>query len=138
MAEPKTHPTDASVPEFLAAQPPARQADCERLVAIMTAATGQPPVLWGSAIVGFGAYAIGSGAKAAEWPVVAFSPRKTELVVYLPGGFAIDAAAGTLAALGAHRLGKGCLYLKRLADVDETVLAALVADAVGAAPPRTR
>lgn len=136
MAEPKTRPTDASVPELLAAQPPARRADGERLVALMTAATGQAAVRWGSAIVGFGAYTTGSGAKAAEWPVVGFALRKADVVVYLTGGLDAVAEADALAALGPHRLGKGCLYLKRLADVDEAVLAGLVARTVAAVAPQ--
>ncbi len=131
---PKTRPTSAPVGEFLARQPEARRADCEVVSAMMQAATGEPPVMWGDAIVGFGRYLDGTGRNPFEWPVVAFSPRKQDLVLYLMPGF--DGMDGLLARLGKHKTGRSCLYLKRLTDVDLEVLRALVEAAVAAMAPR--
>jgi len=91
--------------------------------------SGAEPRLWGSAIVGFGTqplrYASG---RELEWPLIAFSPRKQDLTLYLSGGPPLRAAL--LAKLGKHKTGKVCLYIKRLADVDLGVLRALIADAL--------
>ena len=134
MSGPKTRPTDVPAAALFADQAAGRRADCEALVRMMQAATGEPPVAWGDAIVGFGRYASQSGGKPAEWPVVGFSPRKRELALYLMQD--LDAQAPLLAALGPHRAGKSCLYLKRLADVDAAVLRRLVDAAVAAMAPR--
>ncbi len=121
MAQPKTRKTRASVSAFLASVPDAaRRADARRLLALMRAETGERPALWGSAIVGFGSYPSASG----DWPLVAFSPRRANLVVYVMPGFARYGAL--LRALGKHTTGKSCLYLRKLADVDEAVLRRLV------------
>ena len=123
MAEPKTRPTDASVEDFIdAATPAQRREDGFTLLEIMQEITGEPAVMWGPSIVGFGnrpmVYA--SGAEV-DWPVVAFSPRKASLVLY------IDHDDDLLAQLGKHKLGKGCLYITKLADVDVAVLRELIA-----------
>lgn len=122
MAEPKTRPTTASVEDFLVnLKNPEQQADSRTLVGLMSAATGAEPILWGANIVGFGTasmrYANGSRL---DWPALSFSPRKQTLVVYLMDGVA--AHPGLLARLGPHKTGKGCLYIKRLAEVDLSVL----------------
>ncbi|MEU8259280.1 DUF1801 domain-containing protein [Micromonospora sp. NPDC048999] len=125
--QPVTVPTDASVDDFLAAVPDQRRrADAERLCAMLREVTGGPPVMWGPSIVGFGSYryTYGSG-RTGDWPLVGFSPRKQQLVVYLVGGFE-ERHGSVLARLGPHRTGKGCLYLKRLDDVDESALRELV------------
>ncbi|RLP95318.1 DUF1801 domain-containing protein [Micromonospora sp. BL4] len=125
--EPVTVPTEVSVDEFLAAVPDERRrADAGRLRAIMSEVTGEPAVLWGSSIVGFGSYhyTYDSG-RTGDAPLVGFSPRKQHLVVYLLGGFE-DRYAGILERLGPHRTGKGCLYLKRLDTVDESALRELI------------
>lgn len=122
--EPKTKRNDANVADFIALQPPARQADCQRVIELMQAASGRPPAMWGTAIIGFGAYELRSGKRVDEWPIIGFSPRKQDLVLYLMAGYEAEAAA--LARLGKHRTGRSCLYLKRLADVDEAVLQGLI------------
>ncbi|RLP92056.1 DUF1801 domain-containing protein [Micromonospora sp. CV4] len=125
--EPVTVPTEVSVDEFLAAVPDERRrADAGRLRAIMSEVTGEPAVLWGPSIVGFGSYhyTYDSG-RTGDAPLVGFSPRKQHLVVYLLGGFE-DRYAGILERLGPHRTGKGCLYLKRLDTVDESALRELI------------
>ena len=133
--EPKTRPTSASVPDFLARQPEARRADCEAVCAMMQAATGEPPVMWGEAIVGFGRYAYtNTSRKTFEWPVVGFSPRKNDLTLYIMPGF--DAFAGLMAKLGRHKTGKSCLYLKKLADVDAGVLREIIDGSVRAMAPK--
>src|SRR5690606_273573 len=113
----------ASVEDFIdAATPAQRREDGFTLLEIMQEITGEPAVMWGPSIVGFGnrpmVYA--SGAEV-DWPVVAFSPRKASLVLY------IDHDDDLLAQLGKHKLGKGCLYITKLADVDVAVLRELIA-----------
>lgn len=135
MGEPKTRPTTASVADFLALQPDARRTDCEQIEAMMQAATGEPAVMWGDAIVGFGRYAQSyAKGQPLDWPVVGFSPRKAELVLYLMQGF--DDAQPLLDRLGKHKTSKACLYIKRLADVDAEVLRKLIDASVEAMEPR--
>lgn len=136
MSEPKTRPTSASVEEFLDAQPPARRADCDTIVAMMRKATGEAPVMWGPGIVGFGRYlATRSDGKTYEWPVIGFSPRKGALVLYVLHEFAGREAL--LGKLGKHTTGQSCLYVKRLTDVDTDVLESLVHASVKAMAPRS-
>jgi hypothetical protein len=132
MAEPKTKATKASVAAFLAAIPDEqRRKDCKAVAKLMQEATGEKPVLWGANIVGFGAYRYeyASGGTG-DWPVVAFSPRKNDLTLYLMAGF--ERHADLMAKLGRHKTGKSCLYLKSLADADPAVLKELVARSVAA------
>ncbi len=130
MAELKTSKTQASVSAFLNAIPDlARRKDCKTVLALMKAATGAPPKMWGSAIVGFGdmrcTYASG---REIDWFLTGFSPRKDSLTLYLMPG--LDAHAALLGKLGKHKTGKSCLYIKKLSDVDPVVLKRLVGDAV--------
>lgn len=130
MAELKTRPTAQDPAAFIAAvADPQRRADCERLAAMMSQATGAPPRLWGSSIVGFGSYRYryASGHEG-EWCEVGFSPRKGDLSIYLMAGF--DGLAPQLARLGRHKVGKSCLYVKRLDDIDAAVLQAMIGHAV--------
>lgn len=130
MAEPKTRPTDASVDDFLAAVPsPQRRDDAVAVASLLAEVTGEPPVLWGTSIVGFGTTELtGSGGRTTQWPVVGFSPRKAELVLYLDQALPDE----LFATLGPHRRGVGCLYLKKLADVDAAALRTLVERSVAA------
>jgi hypothetical protein len=125
--QPVTVPTDASVDDFLAAvTDERRRADAERLRTILGEVTGEPAVMWGSSLVGFGTYhyTYATG-RTGDWPLAGFSPRKQQLVVYLVGGFE-ERHASVLARLGPHKTGKGCLYLTRLDDVDESALRELI------------
>lgn len=127
MAELKTQRTKASVAAFLAAIPDdVQRKDAKALAALIRKATGQTPAMWGTGIVGYGAmtYA-GSNGKTVDWFPIGFSPRKAALTLYLMGG--LRAHVGLLKTLGRHKVGGGCLYLPRLADVDATVLAKLIA-----------
>lgn len=131
MAEPKTRPTDVDVDAWLAQLPAARRADCDTLVALMRRATGADPVLWGTSIVGFGRCALPyANGSTQDWPLIGFSPRAKELVVYLMDG--TDAHARALAGLGPHRTGKACLYLKSLDGLDRRTLTAVLAASVRA------
>lgn len=124
MAEPKTRPTDADVDAHLAAiTPQARQADAIRLDGLMRRASGERPVLWGASIIGYGAlpYADRRG-KQTTWPMIAFAPRKAELVLYVENAVEEE----LFEALGPHRRGVSCLYLKRLAGVSDEALLALL------------
>lgn len=125
MAEVKTKKNAASVSDFIAAVPDKQQRDdAGKVLALMKEVAGEKPWMWGTSIIGFGSYK----AKSGEWPIVGFSPRKQNLVLYIMAGF--DAYSDLLAKLGRHSTGKGCLYVKRLADVDAKVLRAIVARSV--------
>lgn len=129
MAEVKTKPTKQSLKDFLSsiADKQAR-ADCEVIAKMMEAATGSRPVMWGSSIVGFGTRKIKyAGGREADWPLIGFSPRKQNLTLYIGLGDGFD--ADLLPKLGKHGVGKGCLYIKRLEDVDAPTLKKLIAAA---------
>jgi hypothetical protein len=131
MAEPKTQPTAAPVDDYLAALEPRRREDAVRLIQWMREASGEPPVLWGSRIVGFGRYAYRyDSGRSGEAPLIGFGVGKAELSLYLTVDYAAEAE--TLARLGKHRHGVSCLYLKRLADVDESALHELIERSVQA------
>ena len=130
MAEAKTRPTDANVDAYLAAKAsPTQLADCQVIMAICERVTRQAPAMWGPSIVGYGSYTYRyeSGRSGAAC-LTGFAVRGKDLVLYLiaesPG------QAELLAKLGKHKMGKACLYLKRLADVDVTVLESLIAGSV--------
>jgi hypothetical protein len=129
----KTRPTNASVDEFLAAvEHPDRRADSLRLRALMEDATGESATMWGPGIVGFGSchYRYATG-REGDMPAVGFSPRKANLTIYVAGGF--NSLEPILARLGKHKVGKGCLYLNRLADADAGALRDLILASVDAA-----
>ena len=130
MAETKTRPTDASVEAYLASKAsPERLADCKAIMAMCQRVTKQPPKMWGPSIVGYGSYTYRyDSGHTGDACLVGFAVRGKELVVYI---FAEDTAQiDLLAKLGKHRMGKSCLYFKRLADLDVEVLEALIAGSV--------
>ncbi|WP_156256604.1 DUF1801 domain-containing protein [Sandarakinorhabdus oryzae] len=120
---PKTLPTTASVPAFLAAlEPPRRRDEAEAISALLQSIAGSPPVLWGSSIIGYGQYTYHyASGRTGIWPRLGYSPRKAQHVVYLMDGF--DGQADLLAGLGKATTGVSCLYIKKLADIDMDVLA---------------
>jgi hypothetical protein len=130
MAELKTKETDADVFAFLADRCVGqRHTDCLTLITLMQEATGEPPKLWGDSIVGFAKYRYQyKTGHSGEWPIIGFSPRKNDLTLYVMPSF--DAFPDLLAQLGKHKLGKSCLYLKKLADVDEAILRQILTTAV--------
>lgn len=126
MAELKTKQTTASVAEFIAAiADEDRRADCEAILSLMAAVTGEEPAMWGTSIVGFGSYRYKyASGREGVWPLTGFSPRKRNLTLYIMTGF--DRYPELIANLGTYTTGKSCLYIKRLADVDIDTLRELV------------
>jgi hypothetical protein len=132
MAENKTKPTKLSVSAFIAAlSDEARRSDAKTLVKLMQTASAERPKMWGPSIVGFGSYhyKYDSG-REGDAPLIGFSPRKAATVLYNVIG--PSDSATLLAKLGKHTTGKGCLYIKRLANVDQQVLQALIVKSVAA------
>jgi hypothetical protein len=138
MAENKTRPTKVSVTAFIdAITDEVKRGDAKTLVKMMKAATGKTAAMWGPSIIGFGSchYVYESG-REGDMPLVAFSPRKAALVLYGVAGFV--GADMLLGKLGKHSRGKGCLYIKKLSDVDEKVLAQMVVKGVAAVRARQK
>jgi hypothetical protein len=108
---------------------PTRRSDAKELVQLMQRASGENPRLWGPSIVGFGSchYKYDSG-REGDMPQISFSPRKAAMVLY--SMLDHSEAKSLLAKLGKHTTGKGCLYIKKLADVDRTILEALIDNAL--------
>lgn len=132
MYEAKTKPTKAGVTAFLGAiADPERRRDCRALSALMKRATGCRPRMWGTSIVGFDTYhyKYASGHEG-DSCVVGYSPRKGDISIYLVPGYETAPVKALLAKLGKHKTGKACLYVRRLADVDTTVLEQLVSHSV--------
>jgi hypothetical protein len=138
MAENKTKPTPASVQAFLdACADETRREDAKALATLMQKVTGHEPCMWGPSIVGFGSYHYTNpGGREGDMPIVGFSPRKAANVLYGTIGF--RGADALLLRLGKHTTGKGCLYIKKLADVDVKVLETLVEKAVAATKARDK
>lgn len=133
MADGKTTISSVSVEAFLAAvEPPSKREEAQVLGALFRKVTGQEPKMWGPSIIGYGEYSTtyDSGRKV-HWLKIGFSPRKAKHSLYLsPGcGGAADEGRRTeaLARLGKHTMGKGCLYVNKLADVDMAVIEELIA-----------
>jgi hypothetical protein len=121
MAEPKTKKTKASVAAFIAAlDNDTRRKDAKTVDRMYREITGQKPALWGPSIIGYGEYESPTGA----WPRAGFSPRKANLVLYVLADY--SGRDALLKKLGKHKTGKVCLYITKLADVDEKVLRELM------------
>lgn len=126
MAALKTKQTNDSVDAFLkGVEDEQKRKDCFAIKALMEKITGEPAKMWGTSIVGFGSYhyKYASG-REGDWMLTAFSPRKQNLTLYIMSGF--SKYDELLAKLGKHKIGKSCLYIKKLADIDMAVLAALI------------
>ena len=130
MAELKTKKTAASVDTFIEqVGDPLQRADCARLLELMREATGSEPRMWGSSIVGFGSYnyRYDSG-REGEWFQMGFSPRKGTLTLYIMPG--VERYPRHLEKLGRHKIGRSCLYVKKLDDISLPVLKQLLRDAI--------
>ncbi len=127
MAEQKTKPTEQTVTSFLESVPDEQvKKDCFDLVKLMEKATGFPPKMWGTSIVGFGQYHYKYESGHEGYSCLAgFSPRKQNISLYVMG---FDKRPTLLDKLGKHKAGKGCLYVKKLSDIDQQVLEQLVKD----------
>ena len=127
MAEIKTKATTASVKDFInTAEPEERRLDGFALLKMFEDITGEKAVLWGPSIVGFGKYHYKSerSSQEGDWPLIGFSPRKQNLTLYVSRGF--EGCDELLGKLGKHKLSVGCLYVKRLSDLDINVLKTLI------------
>ena len=126
----KTQATEVNVDDFIGAVPDAgRREDAKKVRAMMERISGYPATMWGPTIVGFGRYHYRSASgHEGEMARIGFSPRAKELVLYVVEDFARHQAL--MDRLGKYKTGKCCLYIKRLADVDENVLEALVAESL--------
>ena len=130
MAQNKTKPTGASVDDYIASRASEQQqADCRKLMTLLKRVTRQPPKMWGPSIVGYGRYRYTyESGRTGEAPVAGFAVRGREIVMYVVTEG--ETQSLLLSKLGEHRIGKYCLYFKRLADVDRSVLEKLVTNSV--------
>ena len=130
MAENKTRYTDASVEDYLAGRgSDQQQADCRELISLLEKATHQRPRMWGPSIVGFGSYRYTyQSGHSGEAPLAGFAIRGRDLVIYLVP--TTNEQKTLLSRLGPHQMGKSCLYFKRLADLDRSVLEKLLARSI--------
>lgn len=126
----KTVETSASVTAFIDAVPDGtKRDDARRLITIMKNLTGFEPKMWGPSIIGFGSYHYKyATGREGDAPLTGFSPRKNELSIYLNAEF--SGKEDLLQQLGKHKSGKGCLYIKKLQDIDEKVLEKLIKQSV--------
>ena len=126
MAENKTRPTDQDVEDFLdSVEHDIRRQDGFAVLEMMKEETGEEPVMWGSSIIGFGSYHYRyESGREGDMPMVGFSPRKQSMTLYVLGDFA--QLEELLDDLGKHKTSKACLYVNKLADVDEAVLRKLI------------
>lgn len=123
----KTLPNNANVREFISQLPSEqKKKDSLALLEIFVKATGEQPKMWGSSIIGFGQYHYKSERSRQEgnWPLVAFSPRKQSLTLYLMPGF--EHLGDLLSRLGKHKTSKGCLYINKLTDIDIKILIKII------------
>jgi hypothetical protein len=130
MAEIKTQPTKVSVTDFInSIDDREKRSDARNVAAMMRRATGKRARMWGTSIVGFGTYhyKYASG-REGDFFLTGFSPRKQALTVYIMAGF--SRFDRLMKKLGKHKKGKSCLYVKRLADVDQGVLEQLINESV--------
>jgi len=130
MAENKTKKNTVSVASLLSAiDDPRKRSDAKKVAAMMRRATGKRAKMWGSSIIGFGEYHYKyESGREGDFALVAFSPRKQNLVVYIMPGF--DVFPTLMKKLGKYKTGKSCLYLNKLDDVDHAVLEKLIGDSV--------
>jgi len=126
MAELKTRPNQRSVSNFIEGiEDDSKREDSKVLLRLMEEVTGDPPVMWGDSIVGFGNYHfVYESGRELDWMLAGFSPRKQNLTIYFMGGF--ENQEQLLSKLGKAKTSKGCLYLKKLADIDMDTLKEMI------------
>ena len=126
MPEAKTKPTSASIDEYLAAKAsPEQFLDCNALMSLLSRVTGESPRMWGPSIIGYGSYSYKyESGRTGESCLTGFALRGKEFVVYLVASS--PEQQSFLAKLGKHKIGKSCLYFKRLSDLDTKILEKLV------------
>ena len=126
----KTKVNDVSVEGFLnSVADEQKREDCFEILKLMKQVTKETPRMWGSSIVGFGSFHYkGASGREGDWLLTGFSPRKQNLTLYIMGGF--DSHTDLLKKLGKYKTSVGCLYIKKLEDVDKKVLKELVVESV--------
>jgi hypothetical protein len=126
----KTQPTEVDPLDFIAGvENEQKRKDAEWVLQMMEEVTGEPAKMWGPSIIGFGTYRyVYASGREGDWMLTGFSPRKTALTIYLMSG--VGREKDGLEKLGKHKIGKSCLYLKKLSDVDTDVLREMVASSV--------
>ena len=132
MAENKTKQTEVRVTEYIdALTDETKRKDAKTLLKLMQAATSEKPKMWGPSIIGFGSYHYNyESGREGDMPIIGFSLRKPAFVLYVGlGGADFESL---LAKLGKHTTGKGCLYIKKLGDVDQAVLEKILAKSIAA------
>ena len=131
MAELKTKLNDGSVEDFInTVEDEQKRKDSFALLKMMGEISGEPAKMWGKDIVGFGTYHyVYASGREGDWMLSGFSPRKASLSIYLMAGF--DQLGDELTALGKHKSSKGCLYVKRLSDIDDKVLRKMIKKSIG-------
>lgn len=125
MADNKTKPNQVSVESYLATISDKRQEEARQLIKIMQEVSGEPPVMWGPSMIGFGQYHyVYPSGREGDTMLIGFSPRQAKISLYIT----MDAAKykDRLDAMGKHDTGKGCIYINKLADVDMTKLRELM------------
>ncbi|RYY54960.1 MAG: DUF1801 domain-containing protein [Chitinophagaceae bacterium] len=125
----KTTETNASVRGFLDKLTDEQQKeDSNTILNMMEKATGEPPKMWGPSIIGFGnkRYKSPATGREVDWMKMGFSPRKANLSIYLISG--LQKHEESLKKLGKHKTGVGCLYIKRLSEIDQKVLEKMIRD----------
>lgn len=130
MAELKTKAGQLNLAEFMANVPEKKLVDTQELISLMEKISGQKAVIWGSAIVGFGAYEYTNTGSGGRWFKTGFSPRKQNFSIYIMDGF--SKYQSLLDSLGKHKLGKSCLYISSLNAIDRSVLEQIVRESYGA------
>ncbi|MCA0457496.1 MAG: DUF1801 domain-containing protein [Chloroflexi bacterium] len=130
MAAIKTTLNENSVEEFLnTLDDEQKRKDSFTIIELMREVSGSEPKMWGSSIIGFGTYRYkGKSGREGDWMITGFSPRKANLTIYGIGG--LEERGDLLTKLGKHTTGKGCLYIKRLSDVDMPTLKKLIEEIV--------
>lgn len=132
MAELKTQKNNASVKDFInAVEDEQKRTDAHELLRLFEKVTGEKATMWGTSIIGFGQYHYKSDRSKQEgdWPLTGFSPRKQNITLYIMSGFGDQKKS--LEKLGKHKVSGGsCLYIKRLSDIDVSVLEKLIAESV--------
>src|SRR5262245_43744372 len=130
MAENRTKPTDAGVEDYITSRATEQQrSDCRELMTLLEMITRQPPRMWGPSIVGYGSYRYTyESGRAGEAPLAGFAIRGRELVLYLVANE--DKQKSLLSRLGKHKMGKVCLYFRKLADLDKSVLKKLITNSI--------
>lgn len=129
----KTQPTDVDIVDFIGSLPANQQADAQTLVEMMQDISGESPVIWGPRIVGFGTFHyVSKSGREGDWPVIGFAPGTGKFSLYLT--FNAADLTSRVKNLGKFKIGKGCIYINKLADVDPAKLRELIQIAHSADP----